>query len=57
MTMTNDELKPAVIPVKCPVCNGYGEVGYARVQCRACKGEGYLLVPPKDDDENSKSTN
>lgn len=48
------DLKPAKIPVKCPVCNGYGTVSYGKRVCQACKGDGYLLVPPKEDDDEPK---
>lgn len=32
------------IPFKCPNCNGYGTVGYARKVCHSCKGRGTILV-------------
>lgn len=42
---------PKVMPVKCPVCNGYGTLGTEEIECHACKGKGYLLVPAKEVEE------
>lgn len=43
-------LKPAWIPIRCPNCQGYGQVGKVRITCNVCKGEGYLKVPPRDEE-------
>lgn len=54
MTMTTNIIptsRPLYIPIKCPVCNGYGSTSYGKNICKACKGEGFLKVPPKDDGE------
>ena len=37
--------KPAYIPLKCVVCNGFGTVNWGKAQCHACNGRGYILVP------------
>ena len=41
--------KPAYMPVKCVVCNGWGTVSNQRIKCHACEGKGYLLVPTKEE--------
>ena len=42
---------------KCPVCNGFGTLKYGELQCHACKGKGYVLVPNKEREiyENTNS--
>ena len=47
--MSEQELKPAYLPVKCPVCNGFGTVNWGAGECHGCKGKGYILVPVKED--------
>ncbi len=42
-------LKPAYLPVKCVVCNGFGSVNWGKAKCHACDGKGYILVPAKED--------
>lgn len=37
-------VKPKNIPIKCPVCKGFGTLGYAQKTCHACNGKGYILV-------------
>ena len=32
------------IPQKCPVCNGFGTVSYAKVKCHGCDGRGYVVI-------------
>jgi DnaJ-class molecular chaperone len=50
--MTEDKkITPAYIPVKCPVCNGFGKVNWGKQKCHACKGKGYILVPAKEVNE------
>lgn len=38
-----------VIPMnhaeKCPVCTGFGTVSKNKIECHACSGNGYVLVP------------
>jgi len=48
--------KPAYLPIKCPVCNGFGSVNWGKAICHACKGKGYILVPPeeKKDEKTNK---
>jgi len=42
-------VKASSIPFKCVVCNGFGTVSNQRIQCRACLGKGYLLIPAEED--------
>ena len=32
------------IPFRCPSCNGWGTVGYAKKKCRSCNGTGLVVV-------------
>ncbi len=36
---------PKFLPVKCPVCNGFGTISFKKNQCHACKGRGFIFVP------------
>lgn len=45
MEIDSTDIKPAFIPIKCPVCNGFGTVNWGKVTCHGCKGNGYVLVP------------
>lgn len=38
-------LRPALVPVKCVVCNGWAKVNWGKAVCHACEGKGYILVP------------
>lgn len=38
-------IKPNTLPFKCPNCNGYGSVGYAKKVCHSCAGTGVVFVP------------
>jgi hypothetical protein len=40
---------PAMLPIKCPVCNGFTTVSYEKRPCPACKAQGYILVPAKEE--------
>jgi DnaJ-class molecular chaperone len=42
---TDINLRPAYIPVKCPVCNGFGSVNWGKAECHGCQGRGYVLIP------------
>ena len=42
---------PKQIPVKCPVCNGFGTLRYGSVVCHGCQGKGYVLVDVKNKEE------
>ena len=46
-------VKPAYIPVMCPVCRGHKTVNWGKEICGVCSGEGYLKVPPKEEGEDS----
>lgn len=39
------KVKPTHVGQKCPVCNGFGTLQYGKVQCHACEGKGYILIP------------
>ena len=41
--LVNDK-KVKAIPFKCPACNGWGTVGYAKKICRSCNGTGIVVV-------------
>ena len=43
--------RPAYIPMKCPVCNGFTTVNYGKQTCAACKGKGWIPVPPEEQEE------
>ncbi len=45
ININNKSFKPMVIAQRCPVCNGFGTVGYGRKDCQACGTKGYILVP------------
>ena len=48
---TVNVLKPQYIPIRCPICKGFGTVNFGKIQCKACEGRGYLKVPPKEEKE------
>lgn len=43
------KIKPKYLPMKCPVCNGFGTVNWGKATCHACQGRGYILVPQEGD--------
>ena len=45
MNEVKKEIKPNTLPFKCPNCNGYGVVGYAKKVCHSCGGKGVVFVP------------
>lgn len=49
------KITPKFVPIKCPVCNGFGTVNFGRLTCKACQGEGYIKVPPKEEDEGEET--
>jgi len=51
-----EKVKPKYIPVKCAVCNGFGSVNWGKAECHACKGKGYILVPPQETGEEHGET-
>ena len=51
---TDTNLKPAYLPIKCPVCNGFGTVNWGKATCHACEGRGYILVPVDGDRQKEK---
>lgn len=48
------DIKPNTLPFKCPNCNGYGMVGYARKTCHSCGGTGIVHVPQIIKEENNE---
>lgn len=36
---------PKMLPVKCPVCNGFGTVSHDKIECHGCKGKGFVWSP------------
>ncbi len=44
------EVIPSFIPIKCPVCLGFGSFSYGKIPCKSCDGLGFLKVPPKEED-------
>ncbi len=50
-------VKPKSIPIRCPVCNGFGTLKHGTLICHGCKGKGYILVPAEEvKDERLSST-
>lgn len=43
--LQNFDPKPKYLAQKCPVCNGWGTVSFKKVQCHACSGKGFVLIP------------
>ncbi len=50
INLDNKSFKPKAIAQRCPVCNGFGSVGYGRKICQACGGKGYVLVPTETEE-------
>ena len=48
---SSPQLKAKYIAQKCPVCNGWGTVSFRRVECHACMGKGFILIPTEQDRE------
>ncbi len=46
----NKTFKPKAVAQRCPVCNGFGTVGYGRKICQACEGKGYVLIPAETEE-------
>jgi len=46
------KIKPKKLPFKCPSCNGWGSVGYAKKLCPSCNGKGVIIVDQKEKDTN-----
>jgi len=42
---------------RCPVCNGHTTVNYGKQTCKACKGNGYILVPNSLDCDEERKKN
>ena len=41
---------PEKLAQRCPVCNGFGTLKYGAIECQACKGLGYVLVPARKEE-------
>ncbi len=48
-------LKPAYIPIMCPVCHGHKTVNWGKEMCGVCYGLGYLKIPPEEGDKNDNA--
>ena len=48
MTSTIKQLFSNKIPVKCPVCSGFGTVNWGKQVCHGCGGKGYILIDTKE---------
>lgn len=51
---TDTKLKPAYLPMKCPVCNGFGTVNWGKATCHACEGRGFVYVPAVSEKEKKE---
>jgi DnaJ-class molecular chaperone len=49
-----EEVKPQYIPLRCPVCQGHTTVNWGKEICKACKGKGWLPIPPKEENNGNK---
>ena len=45
-------VKPAYIPVMCPVCRGHKTVNWGKETCGVCIGLGYLKIPLEEGEEH-----
>ena len=41
-------ITPKYVPLKCPVCNGFGTVKHGELVCGSCDGKGYILVEAQE---------
>lgn len=41
-------VKPAFIPIMCPVCRGHKTVNWGKEMCTVCGGLGFIKVPPEE---------
>jgi len=48
--LNKDNFVPEKIGQRCPVCNGFGTLNWGKIQCQACHGRGYILVPAKKEE-------
>jgi len=39
---------PKKVPIRCPVCSGFGTVNWGKKKCHGCEGKGYVLVDAKE---------
>lgn len=42
---TDSNFRPAYIPIRCVVCNGFGTVNWGKAKCHACDERGHILIP------------
>jgi DnaJ-class molecular chaperone len=42
--ITSNNVAPKYVPIKCPVCEGWGSFSHGKVPCKSCEGKGYILV-------------
>lgn len=51
------KVRPAYIPMKCPVCSGFKTVGYNKQICSICDGKGWVPVPLAKEEEEAHGNN
>ncbi len=51
------KVKPAYIPMICPVCHGHKTVNWGKEICTVCNGNGFLKVPPKEEEDYENKDN
>jgi DnaJ-class molecular chaperone len=51
------KITPEFVPIKCPVCNGFGTVNFGKLNCKACDSKGYIKVPTKQEEKEGEEPN
>lgn len=36
------------VPFKCPICAGFGTLGYGKKVCHGCDGRGFVIISQED---------
>lgn len=50
-TLVIKPVKPAYVPIMCPVCRGHKTVNWGKEACSVCNGLGYLKIPPEEGED------
>lgn len=45
---------PKKVPIRCPVCSGFGTVNWGKKKCHGCEGKGWILVEAKEERDGDK---
>jgi len=53
-TLETNILTPEQIPIKCPVCAGFGTVNWGKQKCHGCNRKGYILVDSKEEEKDGR---